>query len=56
MLGLDRAAEAGEVGVSHVVDEDDNDVWAFGGMQRADEKERAEEELHKREFTKGGGR
>ena len=54
MLGLDRTAEAGEVGVSHVVDEDDDDVWAFGGVQRADEKERAEEELHEREFTKGG--
>ena len=56
MLCLDRAAEAGEVGVSHVVDEDDDDVWAFGGVQGADEKERAEEELHEREFTKGGVR
>lgn len=56
MLGLDRTAEAGEVGVSHVVDEDDDDVWAFGGVQRADEKERAEEELHEREVYKRWGR
>lgn len=56
MLGPHRASEAGEVGVSHVVDEDDDDVWTFGGVQRADEKECAEEELHEREFIKGGGR
>ena len=56
MLGLHRAAEAGEVGVSHVVDEDDDDVWTFGGVQRADEKERAEEKLHERRLIKGGGR
>ena len=31
VLGFDGAAEAGEVGVTHVIDEDDNNVRSLGG-------------------------
>lgn len=44
MLGFDGAAEAGEVGVAHVIDENDDDVGLGGGVCLAQRRGDAEEE------------
>ena len=44
MLGVDRAAEAGEIGIAHVVDEDTDDVgFLLGGMGLAQRRRGAED-------------
>ena len=45
VLGIDGAAEAGKIGVAHVINEDDDDVGALGGQQEGAE-EKGEEDSH----------
>ena len=47
MLGFDCATEAGEVGVAHVIDEDDDDVGPLGRVKGANEEEGEKKVLHR---------
>lgn len=44
VLGFDGASETGEVGISHVINEDDDDVWSGDRSLRTQRSRDAKEE------------
>ena len=46
VLGFHLSAEAGEVGVTHVIDKNDDDIWPFLSKENEGAEEECEESFH----------